>query len=67
MGYIESDELITLIKDHKEKVKSGNPYTDDIYGMAHDQIIEIVRMLDEYQRKREIIAKQIARDLYERL
>lgn len=42
---IDEKELIVLIERHKKNVTCGNPFTDGVYAMAHDHIIELVEIL----------------------
>lgn len=42
--YIDADALIERIKVHAKNVKSGSRYSDDIYELAHEHIVELVEM-----------------------
>lgn len=44
--YININDLIRKIEDHKENVKSGG-ITDIIYGEAHDNIIELISIFND--------------------
>ena len=44
--YININDLIRKIEDHKEHVKSGG-ITDIIYGEAHDNIIELISIFND--------------------
>lgn len=42
--YIDADALTEKIKNHAKNVKSGSRYSDDIYELAHEHIVELVGM-----------------------
>lgn len=40
--YIDAEALIARIHGHKENVKCDNEYTNKVYRLAHEHIIEII-------------------------
>lgn len=46
--YIDSDELIREIEDHCQYCKTDDDYTNTVYGMAHDHIVELVKNLARF-------------------
>lgn len=44
MRLIDADALTERIKVHAKNVKSGSRYSDDIYELAHEHIVELVGM-----------------------
>lgn len=39
--YIKIDDLIEMLEDHKDHVKTGRA-GDEVYRLAHDHIIELI-------------------------
>ena len=42
---IDEKQLIIMIEDHKNLVTCDNKHMNEVYGMAHDHIIELVKIL----------------------
>ena len=42
---IDEKELIEKIKDHKKKICVKDDFAYEIYGIAHDHIIELIEMM----------------------
>ena len=48
---IDEQELIEMIKDHKQKV-CGDGFVYEAYGVAHDHIIDLIEMLEKKNIKK---------------
>ena len=42
---IDEQVLIEMIKKHKELITCDNEHFNTVYGMAHDHIIELIKLL----------------------
>lgn len=45
--YLNAQDLITLLEQHKKGVFTGDYRTDAPYSLAHDHIIEIIKLITE--------------------
>ena len=50
--YLNAASLISYIKEHKDKTTSDckDDLIKDIYGLAHDHIIEVIQLYIDYYR-----------------
>ena len=46
-AYLNAKDLINRIEDHKRKVATGKTTINEVYKLAHDHIIEIIKIYSE--------------------
>lgn len=42
--YLNAQDVIDKIKSHKEALSGGRGYVNEAYGLAHDHIIDIIKI-----------------------